>query len=169
LNKYSAPVATYGTRRGENIEDPSYLQFLRSDLLKCIPRTRIEHVEQRLITERACFTGTWRRRLHVITPRKMEIGLNAPCRRLIGPGRYKRRIQVPSDIGSGKIPRNSIQGKTTHPSHAMSNPTAPRSVPTLLNPPSGSAPAFFIIASNPTRPHRSAADIRTCWAGVCGW
>lgn len=103
LNKYSAPVATYGTRREENIEDPSYLQFLRSDLLKCIPRTRIEHVEQRLITERACFTGTWRRRLHVITSWKMEIGLNAPCRRLIGPGRYKRRIQVPSDIGSGKF------------------------------------------------------------------
>lgn len=89
LNKYSAPAATHGTRRG-NIEDPSYLQFLRSHLLKCIPRTRIEHVEQRLITERARFTGTWRRRLHVITRWKMEIGLNAPCGRLIGPGRYKR-------------------------------------------------------------------------------
>lgn len=56
----------------------------------------------------------------------------------------------------------------THPVNPISSPIVPRSVPTLLSPWSTSVPAFLIIASSPSRPHRSAALIRICWAGVCG-
>lgn len=48
----------------------------------------------------------------------------------------------------------------------MSSPIVPRSVPIASRLESGSP--LLMSASSPRSPQRSAGDMSTCWAGVCG-
>lgn len=58
------------------------------------------------------------------------------------------------------------KGNGPHPWESKSNPIAARSVPPDNNVVSTSG--FLNIAMRPRRPHRSAADMSTCCAGVWG-
>lgn len=48
----------------------------------------------------------------------------------------------------------------------MSSPMVPRSVSTVSS--FWSGPAFLMDVKRPSSPHRSAAEMSTCWAGACG-
>jgi hypothetical protein len=57
-------------------------QLLRRNLLYCVPRTRVEHVQKRLVAERLRFRRTGRRRVHVhVACRYVEIGFDCMRRR----------------------------------------------------------------------------------------